>query len=159
MECGRDRAGLSAYLDGEAADGNELERHLESCAACRAELDELRALRRVLHVPRLEPDPFFLVRFRARREALERLSAESWRRVAVRLLLPATAAAALLALVAIRSGAGEPESFWDLERHALASGSPRLRSAPESSDLEPLLAAALGPREPVRPRVAGGQAP
>lgn len=157
MDCGRDRAGLSAYLDGEAPDGAELERHVESCAECRRELGELRALRRVLHVPALEPDPFFVVRFRARRAELERLSVESWRRVAVRLLLPATAAAALLALIAIRTGVGEPESFWDLERHALAAGSPRLRSAPESSDLEPLLAAALGPREPVRPRVAGGR--
>lgn len=44
------RADISAYADGELGrqDGERLERHLESCAACRDELAELRALRSAL---------------------------------------------------------------------------------------------------------------
>jgi anti-sigma factor RsiW len=160
MACGHhDDALLSAHLDGEATEGSggvRLE-DLESCAECRQSLAELREVQRLVRVPRVEPDPFFVVRFRARRGEAERSSLLSWLRVAVRVLLPATAAAAVVAAVTVSGGERERDSFWDLERHALAAGSPRMQSAPESSDLEPLLAAALGPREPVRPRVAVGE--
>jgi predicted anti-sigma-YlaC factor YlaD len=160
MTCGREDAWLSAYLDGEALDGGtaramDPDGHLESCADCRGLLADLREVRDLVRPPRVEPDPFFLTRFRARREAATRLERESWRRVAVRLLLPATAAAAVMAVVTVGLGERERDSFWDLERHALGAGSPRVQSAPAASDLEPFLAAALGPREPVRPRVAG----
>jgi predicted anti-sigma-YlaC factor YlaD len=153
--CERDAARLSAYLDGEALDPAAVERHLASCAACRQELDELRAVQRVLQVPAVAADPYFVLRFRARHEASVR-TLESWRRIAVRLLLPATATAAILAAVTVSRGEGDRDSFWELERHALGAGSPRVGSAPRSSELEPLFAAALGPREPVKPRVAGG---
>jgi hypothetical protein len=138
-------------------DDRPLEEDLESCAECRLDLAELREAQRLLRVPPLAPDPYFVVRFRARREEVERRSRFDWRRVATRLLLPATATAALLAALTVSWSDRERDSFWDLERHALAAGSPRVQSAPESSELEPLLAAALGPREPVRPRVTGGE--
>lgn len=155
--CQRDQARLSAYLDGEAADPVAVERHLASCAVCRLELDELRAVQHLIHVPPVAADPYFVVRFRARHEASARTLA-SWRRIAVRLLLPATATAAFLAAVTVSRGESDRDSFWDLERHALGAGSPRVGSAPSASELEPLFAAALGPREPVKPRVAGGDA-
>jgi anti-sigma factor RsiW len=157
--CRRDVTWLSAYLDGEAPEAAEVEEHLAACPECRREVAELREVQRLVVTPQFAPDPYFVVRFRARHEASVR-ALESWRRVAVRLLLPATATAAVLAVVTVSLGEGDRDSFWELERHALGAGSPRVESAPASSDLEPLFAAAIGPREPVRPRVAdGGAAP
>lgn len=50
MDCKALLAALEAYLDNELdrADAREVEAHLESCAACRAELERLDALRRAL---------------------------------------------------------------------------------------------------------------
>jgi hypothetical protein len=54
----RMRDNLSAYVDGElnVANRADLERHLEGCAECRAELTSLRSLVSLLHqVPQIEP--------------------------------------------------------------------------------------------------------
>lgn len=46
MDCNTARMNLGAYLDGELPDGEaaRLRKHVETCQACSAELDELRAL-------------------------------------------------------------------------------------------------------------------
>jgi hypothetical protein len=157
LACGHEPFSLSRYLDGEADDVAAIELRLAACAVCRGHLEGLRAVQRAIAVPRLEADPYFVVRFRARREVAARRAIESWRRIAVRLLLPATATAAVLAAVTVSLGDADRDSFWELERFALGAGSPRVRSAPSAGELEPLLAAALDPREPVRPRVAAGR--
>jgi anti-sigma factor RsiW len=93
---------LSQYVDGEltGAERTSVEEHLESCAACREELASFRELSRMLST-RTEPDPFFVSRFRARRDELMGGDATwlFWRRLAVRLM--PLAAAALLAAAAV----------------------------------------------------------
>jgi len=69
MNCIEVRNRLGALLDDEFAPGVRIsvDRHLEGCAACRAELDRLARLGAELDlVPGIEPDPFFLTRLRQR---------------------------------------------------------------------------------------------
>ena len=95
MRCERWESLLSPYLDGElsADEGDAVEEHLQSCSDCGKALASMRALSELLS-SHIEPDPYFVVRFRARR----RLSMAGegvwlfWRRLAVRLLPLATAA-------------------------------------------------------------------
>lgn len=55
----RVRKKLSSYLDAELSPGDQrqMEAHLAACEACRAELDELRAVRRALASMPLEKEP------------------------------------------------------------------------------------------------------
>ena len=82
MSCERWESLLSMYLDGElsASDAARLEGHLDSCEGCREELASFRALSGML-ATRPEPDPYFLTRFRTRRD--EEMGAEgalqAWR--------------------------------------------------------------------------------
>jgi anti-sigma factor RsiW len=91
------------YLDGElsASDVSRLEGHLDACESCREELASFKELSGML-TTHAEPDPYFLTRFRARRD--EELGAEGafqpWRRFAVR-LLPFAVAALLGAAAAV----------------------------------------------------------
>ncbi len=114
---------LSRLVDGELAESEKagLERHLEECRKCCEELTSFRELSDVL-AARTEPDPFFLTRFRARRD--EKQGAEGtllpWRRFAVRLL--PLAVAALLGAAATVWLSVEEGDFSDLEARELGDG-------------------------------------
>ena len=102
MTCERWEPLLSLYCDGElsASDVSQLDRHLKTCERCREELASFRELSDVLATQPV-PDPFFLTRFRARRdEELGTGAVQVWRRLAVR-LLPLAAAALIVAATVI----------------------------------------------------------
>jgi len=90
MDC-IDEKKISAYLDGELPDDERalIGTHVEECAACRAEADELAAVSRALDVlDGLEPDPYFASR-------VKRLATERKRRGwLARAVVPAAATAA-----------------------------------------------------------------
>ena len=93
---------LSAHLDDEldASQTQIVEAHLLECESCLAELRELGETARVSSVS-IAPDPWFVTRFRARRdEAILVLGWEGWRKMAVR-LAPLAIAAALGAGTAV----------------------------------------------------------
>lgn len=102
MSCERWEPLLSRYIDDEltGSEASSVEKHLESCAACREELASFRELSHVISTT-TEPDPFFVSRFRARRDEVLGQDATwlFWRRLAVRLM--PLAAAALLAAAAV----------------------------------------------------------
>jgi anti-sigma factor RsiW len=123
MNCERWEPMLSMYLDGElsASDVSRLEGHLEVCESCREELASFEELSSVL-ATHAEPDPFFLTRFRARRD--EELGPEGtlqvWRRLAVRLL--PLAAAALIGAAAAVWVSTEDDELVELEARQLGDG-------------------------------------
>ena len=123
MSCERWEPLLSRYMDGElpASDVTAVEEHLESCPRCREELASFREMSSLL-ASETEPDPFFLTRFRARRDQL--LSKEAplvvWRKLAVR-LLPLAAAALIGAAAALWVSTEEPE-LGELEAQHLGDG-------------------------------------
>jgi anti-sigma factor RsiW len=123
MTCERWEPLLSMYLDGElsASDASRLEGHLDACGSCREELASFRELSGML-TTRPEPDPYFLTRFRARRD--EELGAEgalqAWRRLAVRLL--PLAIAALLGAAAAVWLSMEDAGLVELEARQLGDG-------------------------------------
>jgi anti-sigma factor RsiW len=101
MNCREMEANLISYTDGRATDVERaaVERHIESCAACRARVAEFRGVWSALdEAPALEPSPSFDARLR------QRLSAEPRRNAWFGWLMPwprlalATAAIALLAV-------------------------------------------------------------
>lgn len=146
MRCERARERLSALLDRELGVATaEVEDHLAECAACARELAQLRAVSRLLRVEELAPDPYFVTRFRARRDDSQRRERQlqGWRRFTLRFLLPATAAAITLASVLVLAERPEGRSFHDLERHALSTGSTAFESRDIDPGSEPLLAAFL----------------
>ena len=123
MSCERWGPLLSRHIDDELAgsEASSLEKHLESCAACREELASLRELSNMLST-QTEPDPFFVSRFRARKDELLGQDASwlFWRRVAVRLLPLATAA--MLAAVALMLLSPVDSGLEELETMALGDG-------------------------------------
>jgi len=148
MNCRKCRDRLERYLDSELAakERAELERHLESCADCRQQLEELKALSTVLQArPGNEPPPEFLAGFNDRfwQEVKRRRRMGSvvperrylslvWTRIA------ATAAAALLLIVVGLVGYRSWHTFFDhpveLSREALASqAAPELGKATEAA--------------------------
>jgi anti-sigma factor RsiW len=75
MKCNRVLRLLPAYLDAEADEGRkcEIERHLAGCAACRQELESLKAdLELFASVEAPELSPFLLTRTMAEIRSLER---------------------------------------------------------------------------------------
>jgi len=123
MTCERWELMLSPYADGElpASDVTAIEVHLGSCPRCREELASFRELSNLL-ASETEADPFFLTRFRARRDQV--LTKETlpllWRKLAVR-LLPLAAAALLCATAALWLSTEEPE-LGELEAQHLGDG-------------------------------------
>jgi hypothetical protein len=113
--------------------------------AVRVELAEIERLSRALAVPPdvAQPDPFFLARFRARRDALRSAdrAAEIWRRITLR-LLPIAASALLAAALAIGSSSDRTSALGELEMTDLGSGVADVTL--ESTSVEPVLRIALG---------------
>ena len=106
---------LSALVDGELSEQSQaaLQSHVDACPACRDELSSVQEVARALAV-RTEPDPFFVARFRARRDRDPYALPWPWRKLALR-LLPLAAAAVLVAATAVwvsmeQNGLGELEA-------------------------------------------------
>ena len=106
---------LSAFVDGELSEQRQaaLQSHVDACPGCLEELSSLQEVARALAV-RTEPDPFFVTRFRARRDQDPYALPWPWRKLALR-LLPLAAAAVLVAATAVwvsteQSGLGELEA-------------------------------------------------
>ncbi|HVH31111.1 MAG TPA: zf-HC2 domain-containing protein, partial [bacterium] len=98
---------LTAYLDGTltAEEASAVAAHLAECAGCRATLDDLRAVRTLLHgVPSLRPDPAALARTLARIERVEtRQIFPRW------LIAVATTAAGIALLLQLRVPTAPPQ--------------------------------------------------
>jgi anti-sigma factor RsiW len=111
----------------------------------RAELAEIRLLSEALRVPADigQPDPFFLARFRQRRDALlaTAQSAQSWRRVA-QYLLPLAAGALLGAALAVWASEEGASALGELEMRELGNGVADVTF--ETTSVEPVLRIALG---------------
>jgi anti-sigma factor RsiW len=96
MEC-IDKKKISAYLDGELAEDKRavIGAHLEECAACRAEAEELTVVADALDaLEGLEPDPYFAARVK-RLALLQKQNGRS-KRVLVPTLATAAAVLSLL---------------------------------------------------------------
>lgn len=110
----------------------------------RAELKELARLSAALVVPpeRIRRDPFFVVRFRHRRDEMRAalVGAQPWRRVALR-LLPLAAGALIAAGAVIGMSSNSSNLVRDLEQE-LAGG--RADVSFETASVEPVLRIALG---------------
>ena len=141
MTCERWEPMISRYLDGEldASDATAIEVHLESCSRCREELASFREMSSLL-AAETEADPFFLTRFRVRRDQL--LAKENpraiWKKYAVR-LLPLAAAALIGATAALWISTEEPE-LGELEAQHLGDG-----FLANAGELEPVLQIAFEP--------------
>jgi hypothetical protein len=132
----------SLLADGEAP--RELERRRNE-PAVRAEIAEIRRLSAALQPPRdvVEPDPFFVMRFRQRRLAMA-VAAESalpWRRAA-QYLLPLAAGALLGAVLAIIAPSEPWSALGELEMRELGRGVGDVTL--ETTSVEPVLRIALG---------------
>src|SRR2546429_1898728 len=80
-DCRNIRRELSAYLDGELTppQRTEVETHLESCAHCQQELNEMKTLvTGVTALPKLQPAPRFLADVRRKIARDEKPGALSW---------------------------------------------------------------------------------
>lgn len=100
MNCNEMEAKLISYTDGHATDAERgaVERHIETCAACRARVAEFRGVWSVLdEAPALEPSPSFDARLRQRIAAEPRRTWFGWLVPSPRFAL-ATAALALFAV-------------------------------------------------------------
>jgi anti-sigma factor RsiW len=128
----------SAWLDSELEEtaGREIDQHLTTCSGCRELAANLRSLGTMLHAE-LEPDPGFLVRFRARRDEMSVASFWTWRQFALR-LLPLAVAVLIAALWTVLLSSPDDGT---LELDAL--GGPTAFSAEGPS--EPVLTIALEP--------------
>jgi hypothetical protein len=132
----------SLLADGEAGPS---ERSRLNEPAVRAQLAEIGRLSAALQVPRdvAEPDPFFLTRFRQRRDALKAAaqSAQSWRRAAG-YLLPLAASALLGAVLAVWVSPDRSSALGELEMRELGKGVADVTL--ETTSVEPVLRIALG---------------
>ncbi len=112
---------LSAYYDGQLAaeEGILVEKHVGTCSDCAATLASFRELSRSLEAM-TEPDPFFVTRFRARRDSLSVAPWWTWRQLALR-LLPVAAAAVAAAVAAVWLTVNGSIDLGEFEHEALGS--------------------------------------
>jgi anti-sigma factor RsiW len=69
MSCSRMEKKIMGYVDGRVKEGErlEMEKHLETCAACRVRVNEFRAVNVLLdELPMIEPSAAFDIRMQAR---------------------------------------------------------------------------------------------
>ena len=132
----------SLIADGQATPAERL--RLDD-PAVRAEVADIRRLSAALQVPAdvARPDPYFLVRFRARRDAVAAAaqSAQWWRRAA-RYLLPLAASALLGAVLTVWISSENTSTLGELEMRALGKGVADVTL--ETTSIEPVLRIALG---------------
>ena len=114
-DCPEDR--ISIWLDGELPQGEAgvVETHVDGCASCQ-ELVQAFGSRTL---PQLEPDPSFIVRFRARRDELSIAPWWTWRQLALRLLPLAAAVVAAAVLSLWIASSSSESSLQALELEAL----------------------------------------
>lgn len=141
-------ARISAWLDGElpADEARSVEAHVSQCASCGELVSSFRQMGASLRgsAPAVEPDPAFLVRFRAHRDEISVAPFWTWRQLAMR-LVPVALGVLLLALgsvwIASRNEAGLTTlDLSTLEVEAIGSPTFFARTAPE-----PVLEIALEP--------------
>ena len=114
-DCPEDR--ISIWLDGELPQGEAgvVETHVDGCASCQ----ELVRAFGARTLPQLEPDPSFIVRFRARRDEQSIAPWWTWRQLALG-LMPLAAAVVVAALLSIWIASSSSESTLQaLELEAL----------------------------------------
>src|SRR2546425_6502782 len=111
---------LTAYVDGTltAEDASVVAAHLAECPECRATLDDLRAVRSLLHtVPPIPPHPAALSR------TLARIALVETRRPVPRWLIPvATTAAGIALLLQLPVPTAPPQTnraspLWNFRQH------------------------------------------
>jgi len=148
MKTRRDDPVASLIVDGEGPAYGAAARELEARRdepAVRAEIAEIRRLSAALQPPAdvAAPDPFFVVRFRARRDAMAAAaqSALPWRRAA-QYLMPLAAGALVGAVIAIWASDGSLSSLGELEMRELGKGVADVTL--ETTSVEPVLRIALG---------------
>ena len=114
-------ATISALYDGEAEVGESLRNDPEVAE----QLRRFRRLSALLRVPEEvgKSDPYFVTRFRARREALRDAlgSSQRWRWLALR-LVPLTACALLTTGLVVWASSDVPSAFGELEVRELGDG-------------------------------------
>lgn len=116
MSCARMESKLLGYVDGRLKEGErlEMEKHLETCAACRLRVNEFRAVSGLLdELPVIEPSAAFDVRVRAR-VAAEPVK-QSWWKVFLPSPRVAFAASMLLLLTVWISYKPEPALPFDVK--------------------------------------------
>ena len=125
-----EKEALSAYSDGELKDParrQELERHLAACPDCRAELEELRAISKMMgSLPRAELPAGFRQRLENRRRAQAEPARTTFLPVPMRAL--AFAASSLIVMVVAYEGLREKPAM--VPSTALLSGSASGLAAP-----------------------------
>ena len=133
MNCELAQSALHGYFDGEldAVRAAEFERHLETCAECRAALDQMESLRTRLQDSSLREHASPELRSRIRREldlpAGRGVAVRSWRRPVWRAVFATAAAAAMLAIFFVvvpmkRDAARIEASLLDAEVRSLQTG-------------------------------------
>jgi anti-sigma factor RsiW len=110
MSCSQMEKNIMGYVDGRLKEGErlEMEKHLETCAACRVRVNEFRAVNVLLdELPMIEPSAAFAVRMQAR-VAAEPAKQSWWAWFAPS---PRVAfAASMLLLATVWIGSRRPES-------------------------------------------------
>ena len=132
----------SLLADGEAPP--ELRSRLDE-PAVRGEVAEIRRLSAALQVPAdvSQPDPYFVVRFRARRDALTAAAQTAqFGQRAARYLLPLAASALLGAVLTVWGSNDATSSLGELEMRELGKGVADITL--ETTSIEPVLRIALG---------------
>ena len=134
---------VSPFLDDEMSQSErqEAEAHFAACETCREQLDAFQALRARLAVSAV-PDPGFLARFRARRDALSPAPWWTWRQLALR-LVPLALVVLVTAVLSVWLTLPQAPELRDFELEAL--GNPSIFEPESMSPDEPVLRIAIGP--------------
>jgi anti-sigma factor RsiW len=118
MSCGRMEKKMMGYVDGRLKEGErlEMEKHLETCAACRVRVNEFRAVNVLLdELPMIEPSAAFDIRMQAR-VAAEPAKQSWWAWFAPSPRVAFAASMLLLAMVWLGSRPESSLSATDIEK-------------------------------------------
>jgi len=157
MDCREIRKLLPAVVDRqlEADDQQRLDEHIQSCAACRAELEDLRKTVAYLqHVEEVEPPPWMTEKIMAQIRAEAVQPAPSWRKRlfgawSANLPLGAVATVMLAVFVIVIFRSIQPELTRDTVQEASKPSAPATEPALQK-EAKPPVAATEAVREPQR---------